>query len=262
MRAMQADVLTQCITQQLQRHATELKQQFEQQRPLSVARHFILDDFLPSEIAQSVHESFPQLKQMTRLSNYNKTNIKYIKLERSSQLIQNLTQAMQNEAVIRCIEAITGIPNQQRDPMPHAGGVTTIPQGGFIQPHLDNSHDVGKTLYRTLNLLYYVSPNWALENGGHLELWNEDVDFAVEIPCLFNRLVVMETTPRSWHSVNRVKSRAARCCVFNYYFSAQSPEPHEFSHATAFYPRPEQTLHRHLRTLIKRFKETASQFIR
>lgn len=34
----------------------------------------------------------------------------------------------------------------------------------FSQPHLDNSHDNKRKLWRVLNLLYYVTPNWEQEN--------------------------------------------------------------------------------------------------
>ncbi|HEX8733962.1 MAG TPA: hypothetical protein VF721_01475, partial [Pyrinomonadaceae bacterium] len=67
---------------------------------------------------------------------------------------------------------------------------------------------------------------------------------AVEIPSLFNRLVLMATNDKSWHSVNEVKIEAARCCVSNYYFSPHSPNGYETTHVTFFKARPEQKLRR------------------
>ena len=117
-------------------------------------------------------------------------------------------------------------------------------EGHFLNPHIDNSHDSDQRFYRVLNLLYYVSPNWCSENGGNLELWDDRVKEQVEIPSLFNRLLIMETHARSWHSVNRVKSAGQRCCVSNYYFSPHPPGGNEHFHITCFKARPEQHVRR------------------
>src|SRR5207244_900447 len=86
----------------------------------------------------------------------------------------------------------------------------------FASPHLDNSHDGDQRRYRVLNLLFYVSPDWALENGGNLELWDRRIKTPATVHSRFNRLVVMETTPGSWHSVSRVTVDAPRVCISNY----------------------------------------------
>jgi hypothetical protein len=79
-------------------------------------------------------------------------------------------------------------------------------------------------------------------------LWDDNVSEAVEIPSLFNRLVLMETNDRSWHSVNEVKADELRCCVSNYYFSPHSPNGYETTHVTFFQGRPEQKLRRMVST--------------
>jgi hypothetical protein len=99
-----------------------------------------------------------------------------------------------------------------------------------------------------LNLLYYVTPGWKAEFGGNLELWDVRVRDRVEIPSLFNRLVIMETNEHSWHSVNRVRTEGNRCCVSNYYFSPHSPSGHDVFQVTFFQGRPEQPLLRLLTT--------------
>ena len=63
----------------------------------------------------------------------------------------------------------------------------------FLNPHIDNSHDASKKNFRRLNLLYYVSPEWVLNNGGNLELWDKKVEKFKTIIAKFNRLVVMKT---------------------------------------------------------------------
>jgi hypothetical protein len=135
-------------------------------------------------------------------------------------------------------------------------------KGHFLNPHLDNSHDGEQKNYRVLNLLYYVSPEWKPEFGGNLELWNEKVTQPLEVPSLFNRLVLMSTNDKSWHSVNEVKVDGIRYCISNYYFSPHSPNGYEISHVTYFMARPEQKVRRvltkvdsEIRTALRRVKK-------
>jgi Rps23 Pro-64 3,4-dihydroxylase Tpa1-like proline 4-hydroxylase len=118
---------------------------------------------------------------------------------------------------------------------------------------LDNSHDVDRKYYRTVNVLYYVSPNWQLENGGNYELWDKEIKNRIVVPSLFNRLLVMETNRTSWHAVNPVLCNQPRCCVYNYFFSEQSPEGDDyFFNGNSFKARPEQKIRR----AIERVKNT------
>ena len=126
----------------------------------------------------------------------------------------------------------------------YAGGITMMTRGDFLNPHIDNSHDGERKLYRMLSLLYYVTPDWKPEYGGSLELWDDAVKKAVVIPSLFNRLVIMETNRHSWHSVNPVRSDGWRCCVSNYYFSEHSPDGSDYFHVISFSARPDQTFRR------------------
>ena len=113
-------------------------------------------------------------------------------------------------------------------------------KGDFLNPHIDNSHNINRDKYRRLNLLYYVTPGWVEDNGGNFELWDNNVSKPKNITSLFNRMVIMETTRNSWHSVNKIISNQARCCVSNYYFSNQSPTGKEYFNITSFNGRPEQ----------------------
>jgi Rps23 Pro-64 3,4-dihydroxylase Tpa1-like proline 4-hydroxylase len=243
--------LTDLILQRLNESKELLKKQFFQEHPIKVAHHFALDNFLPTEIAENIYANFPKPKQMRLLHSYGELKLKYSYVKHGSTLLQNLHFAIQDPKVIAVIEEITGIKNQVPDRSRLAGGISTLLKGHYINPHLDNSHDVNKKLYRTVNLLYYVSPNWKIENGGNYELWDEAVENCIIVPSFFNRLVVMETNRRSWHAVNRVVCDSARCCIFNYFFSEQSPEDEDYFHSASsllfnplIRPRPEQKIRR------------------
>ena len=117
--------------------------------------------------------------------------------------------------------------------------------GHFLNPHIDNSHDMVRKKYRRLNLLYYVTPEIQESDGGNFELWDKKVKYPLKIESRFNRLVVMETTKYSWHSVDHVRSNIRRLCISNYYFSENSPENYEYYNVTSFLGRPDERFRRY-----------------
>jgi Rps23 Pro-64 3,4-dihydroxylase Tpa1-like proline 4-hydroxylase len=245
------DKLTDLIVQRLNECKEQLKEQFFFEQPIKVSHHFALDNLLPMEIAERIYANFPEPSQMRLLHSPGELKLKYSYVKNESSLLQDIHSAIQDPKVIAVIEEITGIKNQVPDRSPIAGAVSTLLKGHYINPHLDNSHDVDRKRYQTVNLLYYVSPNWRLENGGNYELWDESIKNSIIVPSLFNRLVVMETNQTSWHAVNPVLCDATRCCVFNYYYSEQAPRGQEYFHTSKslFFnplirPRPEQKIRR------------------
>ena len=114
-------------------------------------------------------------------------------------------------------------------------------KGAYLRPHLDNSHDKRRERYRVLNLLYYVTPDWQVDYGGSLQLWDDGPGSTPRtFPSYFNSLAIMLTNKESWHSVNEVRHDGRRCCVSNYYFSRKSPEAADYFHATSFRGEPGQ----------------------
>jgi Rps23 Pro-64 3,4-dihydroxylase Tpa1-like proline 4-hydroxylase len=176
-------------------------------------------------------------------------------LDQFNPLLTDITFALQSPGVLSLVEQITGIKNQIPDLSLYAGGLSVMTEGHFLGPHIDNSHDASGRYYRTLNLLYYVTPDWSLELGGNLELWDRAVRQNTTIVSRFNRLVIMETNPWSWHSVSKVRVRKPRCCVSNYYFSPDSPTGSEYRNVTSFSARPEQGVRRALASVDNAFRE-------
>ena len=226
-------------------------------------RFAAIDALLPDEIASSFAEAFPPATEMRLLDSFRERKYTSKSLDRFDPLIAEITFAFQDQRVIDKVAEITGIDDAVGDPHLYAGGISLMSRGHFLNPHLDNSHDGEQKNYRVLNLLYYVSPGWRPENGGNLELWDEKVKTPVEIPSLFNRLVLMSTNDRSWHSVNEVRADEPRRCISNYYFSPHSPNGYETTHVTYFMARPEQKLRRlvtrldsDLRTAVRKVKKS------
>lgn len=211
----------------------------------AAATHFAaVDDLLPAEVAAEAARVFPSADEMRLMKSFRETKYTSKDLSRFDPLISDITFAFQDGRIVAAVAELTGISDAVGDPHLYAGGLSAMERGHFLDPHIDNSHDGEQRNYRVLNLLYYVTPEWRAENGGSLELWNADATKAVEIESRFNRLVLMATNDRSWHSVNKVSADGVRRCISNYYFSPHSPNGYETTHVTYFAGRPEQPLKR------------------
>jgi Rps23 Pro-64 3,4-dihydroxylase Tpa1-like proline 4-hydroxylase len=238
--------LVRMIVERIEREAGELARRFASPPGGVPTRHLAIDDLLPEEVAREFHPSFPPPERMRRLSSFRERKYTFKQLDQVPERLKDITFAIQSEQVVAAVERITGIAEQVPDPYLYAGGITLMARGDFLNPHIDNSHDSERRLYRTLNLLYYVTPGWKPDFGGSLELWDDEVRNSIAIPSLFNRMVIMETNRHSWHSVSPVRHDGQRCCVSNYYFSERSPEGAEYFHVTSFSARPEQPIRRWL----------------
>ncbi|CAM3088085.1 Prolyl 4-hydroxylase alpha subunit Fe(2+) 2OG dioxygenase domain-containing protein [Burkholderia ubonensis] len=171
--------------------------------------------------------------------------LKYVssQMNEHNPILEEITFAFQQPEIVEVIAEITGVTSLEPDEHLYAGGISVMGQGHFLNPHLDNSHDKDRQRYRVLNLLYYVSPDWKLENGGNLELWPSGPKSRPQtVVSSFNRLVVMATNQHSWHSVSKNVSSENRCCVSNYYFSQKPIGKDEYFHPTSFRGRPDEPI--------------------
>ncbi len=244
-RQMRADIVAH-LCSRLAPIVTELADSFAASNAQIGTRHCIIDNLLPVGIAEEIYASFPPSRRMRRLNSFREAKYTSKSLDRFHTLMSDVTFAFQESAVVEIVERITSLPKQSPDSHLYAGGLSAMEKGDFLRPHIDNSHDGSRINYRTLNLLYYVSPNWCIESGGNLELWDRTRTEHVTIVSRFNRLVIMETAPWSWHSVSKVLANERRCCVSNYYFSPVSPTGHEYFNVTSYSARPEEKFLRSL----------------
>jgi Rps23 Pro-64 3,4-dihydroxylase Tpa1-like proline 4-hydroxylase len=230
------------ICQRLESDKDKLRKEFLSN---SLNTRFLeIDGLLPEHLAMDIYKNFPKMDQMRLISSFREEKYTFKQLNLTPGILEDITFAIQSPKVISLIEQITGLADQLPDPSLYAGGLSLMAKNNFLNPHIDNSHDADRKYYRTLNLLYYVTPDWKSEYGGNLELWDNKVQNAQIVPSLFNRLVIMETNLNSWHSVNPVVFDGNRCCVSNYYFSEHSPESKEYFHVTSFSARPNQKIRR------------------
>jgi len=158
-------------------------------------------------------------------------------LDALAEPIRQLVMALNSRVVADVVARIIGAPFLETDPKLYNSGITAMVPGDFMCPHLDNSHDYDRARRRAVALIYYMAPSWRADYGGSLELWGDDrraqprsIDFCG------NRLVIMETTDRSWHSVTPILGPLPRVNAISYFY-APSPDPHPLR-LTRFAPWP------------------------
>ncbi len=210
-------------------------------RKPDVVQSCYIDSLLPEAAALEIFRAFPDKSKMMLKKSLREFKYVAAQMNQYNPLLEEIIYAFQDPRILQIVEEITGIKEMIRDEHLYAGGISLMAKGNYLEPHLDNSHDKDRQNYRVLNLLYYVTPDWQSGYGGNLELWDSGPKATPrEIESRFNRLVLMATHERSWHSVNPVQYDGSRCCVSNYYFSAKPLDPHEYFHVTSFRGRPEE----------------------
>ena len=203
--------------------------------------YFHIDDLLDSALAERIYSSFPPKEEMVLKKNLGQRKYVAVQMNRYASILEEIIYGFQEPVVVKAIEEITGIPDLIPDEHLYAGGLSLMARDSYLNPHLDNSHDKDQKLFRALNLLFYVTPDWREEDGGNFELWDDGPSGKQRtIWSRFNRLVVMATTKTSWHSVSEVKADRERCCVSNYYFTAVPFDGNLDYHVTTFRGRPRE----------------------
>ncbi len=204
-------------------------------------RSFILDDLLPEGMARAIYQAFPSTEALVLKRTLGQLKFVGYQMSQYDPLLEEIVYAFQDPRVVHEVSAITGLRDLLPDERLYAGGISLMAEGHYLNPHLDNSHDMERNNYRVLNLLYYVTPDWREEYGGHLELWDEGPGKAARtLHSRANRLVAMQTDERSWHSVSKVVHAGRRCCVSNYYFSPRPAGEDDSYHVTSFRGWPRQ----------------------
>ena len=174
--------------------------------------HLVVDDFLPSEIIESMLKSLTNFVEQSR----SEWRVYENPLEKKALLndyskfpneIYSYFLALGSPAVTARMTSISGIDNLVPDSGLHGGGVHLHTRGGKLNVHQDYSLHPRTGLQRRLNIILYLNPDWDASWGGGLGLYSEDTtleqpnELVKEIACLYNRAVIFDTAPGSWHGL-------------------------------------------------------------
>ena len=233
--------LSDLIFSKIEKNQDILSKQFEDSK--NKIGFFYIDDLLPEEIAIQIHENFPKSSEMVLKKSIRENKYIAAQMDLYHPILEDIIYAFQDERIVKLVAKICAIKEAFPDDKLYAGGISLMGKNQFLNPHLDNSHDKERERWRVLNLLYYVTPDWDIKNGGNLELWPNGLsEKQVTIESKFNRLAVMATHNHSLHSVSPVVVDIERKCVSNYYFSNAPLSSTDTFHVTSFRGRPENKI--------------------
>lgn len=115
------------------------------------------------------------------------------------------------------------------------GGLHMIVRDGFLKVHADFNYNEELQGYRRLNVLLFLNEGWHPGWGGQLEFHDEEGMVYRKIDPMMNRLVVFETSDKSFHG----HPHPLRCSEYNsrkslalYYYTKEKPEGFTAPHST------------------------------
>ena len=181
--------------------------------------HLVIDDFFSPEVAEGLVAEFPTFDSNVWWEYNNPIEIKKACniWDKFPRVTYSVFDYLNSPEFVNRMSVLVG-EQLYFDPGLHGGGWHTHRPGGKLNTHLDYSIHPKLGLERRLNLIVYMQPGWQQEWGGSLGLWapNEGGDgpgdLVAQIPCLFNRAVIFDTSQNSWHGLPEpVKSPDGIC---------------------------------------------------
>jgi 2OG-Fe(II) oxygenase superfamily len=110
-------------------------------------------------------------------------------------------QLLASSTFVALLQSITGISGLVPDLTFNGGGLHCTGRGGFLRVHADKDRHPRPLEFRqAVNAIVMLCDEWQAHYGGDLELWSHDGARCItSIRPAFNRLVVMESGPNTYH---------------------------------------------------------------
>lgn len=185
-----------------------LAEQYRQNLPFP---HIIIDDLLPASTIARLLQEYPddqslpiwndathKDRQTGEYVQKDKRNIRDVL--RMPSTYRQLIWELNSQDFLTFLSKLTGINHLIPDPSLRGAGIHQIGRGGFLKVHADFATHRDFGLERRLNILIYLNPDWPESYGGHLELWDAEMQGPPKraLPIL-NRCVIFSTTATSYH---------------------------------------------------------------
>ena len=174
--------------------------------------NLVLDNFLPENLAKELKESLQAVfrdnpEMWNAYNNPLENKLVFNRWDKLPKPIYSFFLALGDPAVAQRISELTLIDNLVPDAGLHGGGIHMHKRGGKLNVHQDYSIHPKTDLQRRLNIILYLNPVWDPAWGGGLGLYTHDevndqpADLVKVIDCVWNRAVLFDTAPGSWHGL-------------------------------------------------------------
>ena len=167
--------------------------------------HLVIDDFLDEAFAERLLAEFPGVDAMPKSGDYIFGDKRQLpNLESGGSAGADFRDFLLGDEFRNFVSTLWGHP-LFIDPTFHGGGFHQGGDGSFLDMHADfNMHPQHPTWHRMLNVLLYLNRGWKPEWDGRLLITADLSKPPKEVEPLFNRLVIMETSERTYHGYRRM----------------------------------------------------------
>lgn len=166
--------------------------------------HAIIENFFDATFADALASEFTESMYEPKWTRYwNPIEKKYARTNFANlPATQRAFEALQSNACVDKIRAMTDIADLECDPSLHGAGLHSHPRGGKLDMHLDYSIHPFTGKERRLNLIVYLNREWESSWGGALQLWNAEFTSCTKaIEPAWNRAVLFRTSDLSFHGL-------------------------------------------------------------
>ena len=206
--------------------------------------HIHLTDFLDPDTACAAAGEFPDTSSdaWIQYKHFNENKAGLAKRELFPESIGRIVDELNGPEFLKWLSRLAGIPDLVSDPGLEGGGLHQSARGGFLNLHTDfTMHHRNKNWKRRINLILYLNPQWQLEWGGAIELWDEQMrQCCTSVAPLFNHALIFSTTDNSYHGFPdklRCPDGMSRKSLALYYYTIER-DSHFTGRSTDYQPRP------------------------
>lgn len=221
-----------------------LSEEYAQAQPYP---HAVIDHIFPTAFTQLLLDHFPQQAQAhdkVYEKGYGGTHKRQILPYDCDETLRAAFALFNSAPMLQFIEALTGYKGLLPDPYFAGGGLHETAAGGLLGIHADFQVNEPLQLYRRVNMLVYLNPDWKPEYGGNLELWDRQMQACQQrVAPLFNRCVIFNTDADSFHGhpdpLTTPDGITRRSIALYYYQALPIPNAAGESRHTLYVARPE-----------------------